>query len=95
MPDQTSSKPPGDVDSTAPSSRNSRRAPRFSVDLEITLESEHNFYAGLVENLSASGLFIATHALRSIGEQIEFSIRLGESKDTLKGMGVVCGAKCA
>jgi uncharacterized protein (TIGR02266 family) len=89
MPDQSSPKPPGDVDSMAPSSRNGRRAPRFSVELEVTLESDHNFYAGLVENLSASGLFIATHALRTIGEQIEFSIRLGESEDVLKGVGVV------
>ena len=39
--------------------------------------------------MSASGLFIATHTLRTIGEQIEFSIRLGESEDTLKGVGVV------
>lgn len=70
-------------------SDNRRRHHRFSVEADITLESDHNFYAGFVENLSVSGIFIATHKLRKIGEQLEFSLRLGDSDETLHGVGEV------
>jgi len=72
-----------------PQSEGRRREPRYKVEATITVESEHNLYAGLVENLSASGVFIATHMLRKIGEQIDFSIRFGESEQTVSGLGEV------
>ena len=50
---------------SGPPSENRRRQDRFSVELEISLETEHNFYAGFVENLSSAGLFIATHVVRA------------------------------
>jgi len=34
---------------------------RHDVELEVSLESESNFYMGLTENLSEGGLFIAIH----------------------------------
>ena len=43
-----------------PASENRRRDPRYGVELDVTLESDHNFYAGFVENLSVSGIFVAT-----------------------------------
>src|SRR6516225_2122084 len=61
----------------ATASENRRREDRFSVELEISLETEHNFYAGFVENLSHAGLFIATHVVRPIGSHVEFSIVIG------------------
>ena len=73
----------------APSSEGRRREQRFSVEAAITVESEHNLYAGFVENLSASGVFIATHSLRPIGEQVEFSIRLGDVEEAITGIGEV------
>ena len=34
---------------------------RFSVDLDVSLGSDHNFYSGFAENLSVGGVFVATH----------------------------------
>jgi uncharacterized protein (TIGR02266 family) len=70
-------------------SENRRRDPRYGVELDVTLESDHNFYAGFVENLSASGIFVATHTKRTIGELIEFSIRLAKDEDPITGVGEV------
>src|SRR3954469_2560354 len=43
-----------------------REHDRFEVDLQVSVLSEHNLYAGLAENLSAGGLFIATHQLQPV-----------------------------
>ena len=75
--------------SQSPSENNRRTQDRFSVELDISLESEHNFYAGFVENLSCSGLFIATHVVRPIGSHVEFTISMGESGEPIKGLGEV------
>lgn len=66
-----------------------RRDPRFRVELEVHLGSEHNFYAGFVENLSAGGVFIATHQLRSVGDKLELSIRLPNRETPVTGIGEV------
>ncbi len=55
-----------------------REHSRFSVDLDVTVGSDHNFYAGFAENLSAGGVFIATHKLKPVGSQIELTINLPE-----------------
>lgn len=53
-----------------------REHSRFHVDLDVTVGSDHNFYAGFAENLSAGGVFIATHNLKPVGSKIELSINL-------------------
>jgi uncharacterized protein (TIGR02266 family) len=53
-----------------------REHSRFAVDLDVTVGSDHNFYAGFAENLSAGGVFIATHNLKPVGSKIELSINL-------------------
>ena len=53
-----------------------REHSRFHVDLDVTVGSEHNFYAGFAENLSAGGVFIATHKLKPVGSKIELAINL-------------------
>lgn len=53
-----------------------REYSRFCVDLDVTVGSDHNFYAGFAENLSAGGVFIATHKLKPVGSKIELSINL-------------------
>ena len=55
---------------------NRRIHPRYAVDLDITLSSEHNFYQGFAENISTGGLFIATHQLRPAGEKFEITLNL-------------------
>src|SRR5690242_17434171 len=56
-----------------------REHSRFSVDLDVTVGSDHNFYAGFAENLSAGGVFIATHKLKPVGSRIELSINLPDA----------------
>jgi uncharacterized protein (TIGR02266 family) len=62
---------------------------RFSVDLEVSLGSEHNFYAGLAENLSAGGLFVATHRLQKVGSTIDLTLRMPDSDEMFKLIGEV------
>jgi uncharacterized protein (TIGR02266 family) len=62
---------------------------RFSVDLDVTVSSEHNFYAGFVENMSVGGIFIATHQLKPVGERLEFQVNLPGSDQPIRGVGEV------
>lgn len=70
-----------------PSDRDRRGAVRFPVEVEITWESEHNFYTGLTSNLSCGGLFVATHQPASLGDLVEVTF-------TLPGLGHPCAARC-
>jgi uncharacterized protein (TIGR02266 family) len=56
---------------SSPAASNQRSSHRANLDVDVTFTSEHNFYTGFVENLSAGGLFVATHDLRKIGESVE------------------------
>jgi type IV pilus assembly protein PilZ len=69
--------------------RGRREHSRFRVDLDVTVTSEHNFYAGFIENLSVGGLFIATHQLKAVGERVEFSVHLPDNGEAIHGTGVV------
>ena len=73
----------------ADSSGQHRIDPRAAVELDVSLGSEHNFYAGFVENLSAGGVFVATHLLRPVGEVIELSIHIPDDDEVVKGTGEV------
>lgn len=54
---------------------------RFSVDLDVSLGSDHNFYSGFAENLSVGGVFVATHQVRPVGEKVEISIHLPDGTE--------------
>src|SRR5258708_3870166 len=60
----------------ADSHQNVRAAERYDLEIKVDLESEHNFYTGLTQNISAGGLFIATHHLRRIGDRITLKFQL-------------------
>src|SRR5215510_7669379 len=66
-----------------------REHDRFGVELDVTVSSEHNFYAGFVENMSVGGIFIATHQLKPVGERLEFSVHLPGTEEPIRGSGVV------
>jgi uncharacterized protein (TIGR02266 family) len=66
-----------------------RHAPRYRVDLDVSLGSDHNFYAGLAENMSAGGVFVATHLLKPVGEIVQLTIHLPESNATVRCTGEV------
>lgn len=76
------------VDSSGPDGVR-REHERYSVDLEVNVCSESNFYAGLAENLSAGGLFIATHKLQKVGSKIELSLRMPDSEEVFQIVGEV------
>ena len=42
--------------------------------------SESQLYTGFSENLSEGGVFMATHAVRPIGEKVELTLMLPETK---------------
>jgi uncharacterized protein (TIGR02266 family) len=60
----------------ADSHQNVRASERYDLEIKVDLESEHNFYTGLTQNISAGGLFIATHHLRRIGDRITLKFQL-------------------
>jgi len=77
------------AESVAPDDCVQREHERYSVDLRVSVLSEHNFYAGLAENISAGGLFIATHQLQKVGSRIELSLRMPESEEVFPIAGEV------
>ena len=56
-----------------------RSAPRYAVVVEVTFDSEHNFYTGLTQDLSGGGLFVATQSLCPIGERVRVKMSLPTS----------------
>ncbi|HET9955568.1 MAG TPA: TIGR02266 family protein [Polyangiaceae bacterium] len=58
-----------------------REHARFSVDLDVSLGSEHNFYSGFAENLSVGGVFVATHRLRAVGDSVEICVHLPDGSE--------------
>ena len=56
--------------------QNVRASERFDLEVQVDLESDHNFYTGLTQNISAGGLFIATNVLRRIGDRITLKFSL-------------------
>jgi uncharacterized protein (TIGR02266 family) len=75
--------------SELPGEDNRRRYPRYAVELNVSLSSEHNFYAGFVENLSNGGVFVATHSLKAVGTVFEVCISLPGSDEPVRARGEV------
>jgi uncharacterized protein (TIGR02266 family) len=67
----------------ADNQQNVRASERFDLEVKVDLESEHNFYTGLTQNISAGGVFIATHHLRRIGDRITLKFSLPGSDRTV------------
>ena len=67
----------------AENQQNVRAAERFDLEVKVDLESEHNFYTGLTQNISSGGVFIATHHLRKIGDRITLKFTLPGSEKVL------------
>ena len=77
--------------SRAPAEPTSKRRqhPRYLVSLEVSLGSEHNFYSGFVENLSAGGVFVATHKPAQVGEVLELELTLADLGSPIRAKGEV------
>ena len=58
------------------SGANRRVHARLNVELEVSLSSEHNFFAGFTQNISEGGLFIATHEYAELGTELDIKLHL-------------------
>jgi|WetSurMetagenome_2_1015567.scaffolds.fasta_scaffold361234_2 uncharacterized protein (TIGR02266 family) len=81
--------PPPSAGNRAPVNSQRRIAPRYKVELDVSLGSDHNFYVGFVENMSVGGVFIATHMLKAVGDVLEIAVHLPNSDAIVKGVGEV------
>lgn len=68
-------------------SKERRQSKRLPYEVEVTLDSEHNFYTGFVQNVSEGGVFIATNDFLPIGSVCEFVLTLnpGFEKVVMRG----------
>ncbi|GMV44438.1 MAG: hypothetical protein AMXMBFR64_61540 [Myxococcales bacterium] len=55
---------------------------RLDIELQLTAEADHKFFTGFTQNISAGGLFIATHAFLPIGDMFVLTFCL-PGADTL------------
>jgi uncharacterized protein (TIGR02266 family) len=62
---------------------------RFTAHVEVDFESDSHFYTGLTENLSEGGLFIATYSPRPVGTEIDLTLRLPHSAESIRARGTV------
>ena len=60
-----------------------RTVPRHEVTVDVTFESKHNFYTGLTQDLGSGGLFVATKALRPVGECVRVRLTLPGTPEVL------------
>ena len=67
---------------------NQRAKRRAVVDLEVGFESESNFYVGFTEELTATGVFVATYSPKPIGSRVELAITLPDG-ETLRVPAIV------
>jgi len=65
-----------------------QRAARVPLEVEVSIQSEHNFYSGVANNISEGGLFIATMVPPPVGAEIGFELVLGGERFLV--MAVVC-----
>jgi uncharacterized protein (TIGR02266 family) len=59
-----------------PFNNEKRRQPRYGLKVYVGLESEHNFFTGFSRNISAGGIFIATHDMLDVGREVELLFQL-------------------
>jgi uncharacterized protein (TIGR02266 family) len=69
----TTNRPTGLAAQLTPSRR---RTPRISFEVEVSLESDHNFFTGFSHNISEGGVFVATPHVLPMGTVVEFTFRL-------------------
>ena len=69
--------------------KDTRRSHRVDLEVDVSFESEHNFYTGFGENISSGGLFVATHALRIVGSTLRIKFHLPNVADPIEADGVV------
>ena len=64
---------------------NRRTHQRMNVELDVTLSSEHNFFAGFTQNVSEGGLFIATHDTVDVGTELDIKLHVAGREIRARG----------
>lgn len=60
----------------AVSAQDQRNHLRIPLKVEVTIDSEHNFYVGLSENVSEGGIFVATYQSVELGTVLDLTFTL-------------------
>lgn len=58
-----------------------RQSPRIAFDAHVTLDSESCFTAGMAQNLSHGGIYVATLATPDIGDPVVVRVRVGDGEE--------------
>jgi uncharacterized protein (TIGR02266 family) len=53
-----------------------RAEPRLELEVEVGLETDHNFYTGLTQDISSGGLFVATSIMYAVGQRLRVRFSL-------------------
>ncbi len=61
-----------------------RTSQRVEMAAEVTIDSDHNFYYGLSENISEGGLFVNTYQTIELGSELELLFTLPGHQGPLK-----------
>jgi uncharacterized protein (TIGR02266 family) len=66
-----------------------RRHARYALSLAITMRGDNNFYAGLSEDISEGGVFIATYHVLPLGTPVVLQFTLPNSEEPITVNGTV------
>ncbi len=68
-----------------------RRAERAPIDRPVRLEFSHfqDFIEAVTNNISESGMFIGTTAVREVGSEFHFKLTLADGYTLIEGLGEV------
>ena len=76
-------KPPDDEMESDEVDIERRTDQRVAVNVGVTMSSDSNLYVGLTDDISAGGLFIATHEMLPVGQIVELDFRLPEHQEPI------------
>jgi uncharacterized protein (TIGR02266 family) len=62
-----------------------RSAVRRKLEVEVSLTSESNFFAGLSGDVSSGGIFVSTYELRPVGTKLDLVFSLAETVIEARG----------
>jgi uncharacterized protein (TIGR02266 family) len=74
------SKPPA---SETQKDNDRRRNRRIEMEVEIGMESDHNFYTGLTRDISSGGIFVATGVTYEVGDKVHIRFSLPGRADPI------------
>lgn len=63
-----------------------RNHERVSLEVEVSMTSENNFYTGFTQDISEGGVFVASHETLPLGTELSFALKLGKGVVHCKGV---------